>query len=250
MAATTVSQAEMRALEELSFNAWPALRQVVTGGWLLRFARGYTKRANSVNALQPDGRPLDQVVAEAQAHFAALGLPAIWRLTPLAPPGTDERLAALGLRAVEPSVVLTAPLGAETRAQPGVTLDAGEAPWVRGFAAMRGLDAASAATLGAMIAAIVPRKTLAVIEEGGTPVAFGMGVVERGRIGLFDILTAPAARGRGLGGRVVETLLAWGRAHGAAAAYLQVTEDNAPALAIYRRLGFTPAYPYWYRVPA
>ena len=41
--------------------------------------------------------------------------------------------------------------------------------------------------------------------------------------------------------------LSWAWQHGAHAAYLQVSADNAPALAIYRKLGFATLYTYHYR---
>lgn len=38
-------------IEELALNAWPSLQTIVHHGWLLRFAEGYTKRSNSVQAI-------------------------------------------------------------------------------------------------------------------------------------------------------------------------------------------------------
>jgi ribosomal protein S18 acetylase RimI-like enzyme len=67
-------------------------------------------------------------------------------------------------------------------------------------------------------------------------------------VGLFEIGTLPSRRRRGLATAVVERLLAWGERQGARAAYLQVMGVNAPARALYARLGFTEAYRYWYRV--
>ena len=45
-------------------------------------------------------------------------------------------------------------------------------------------------------------------------------------------------------------MLTWGRSSGAERAYLQVHSENAPALALYRRFGFTEAYRYHYRTAA
>jgi ribosomal-protein-alanine N-acetyltransferase len=55
---------------------------------------------------------------------------------------------------------------------------------------------------------------------------------------LHRIVVAPQARGRGLATALVEAGCAWSVAQGAERMLLEVEHDNAPALALYRRLGF------------
>jgi len=75
-----------------------------------------------------------------------------------------------------------------------------------------------------------------------------LGVLQDGWLGIFDVVVDPDKRRRGHGERLMRGLLAWGCEAGAERAYLQVMLTNAPALALYRKLGFEEAYPYWYRV--
>jgi ribosomal protein S18 acetylase RimI-like enzyme len=55
-------------------------------------------------------------------------------------------------------------------------------------------------------------------------------------------------RRRGLATAVMDALGSWGRTHGARSCLLQVVESNAPALALYARLGFTEHHRYHYRL--
>ena len=50
--------------------------------------------------------------------------------------------------------------------------------------------------------------------------------------------------------RLVQSALKWARQRGARFAWLQVEADNAPALGLYRSLGFDEIYRYHYRQPA
>jgi ribosomal protein S18 acetylase RimI-like enzyme len=43
-------------------------------------------------------------------------------------------------------------------------------------------------------------------------------------------------------------LLRLARQRGAERAWLSVVADNAPALRLYEKLGFSPVYDYWYRI--
>ena len=68
-------------------------------------------------------------------------------------------------------------------------------------------------------------------------------------MGFFDVLTLPHARRRGIARRIMESLIARSRDEaGAMSMWIQVVENNAPARALYRGLGFATFYGYHYRV--
>jgi ribosomal protein S18 acetylase RimI-like enzyme len=102
----------------------------------------------------------------------------------------------------------------------------------------------------AMVHSIAHPTAFAVLPDAqGFGVGFGLAVLERGAVGLFDIAVASAHRGCGRGRALVEALLHWGAEAGATMAYLQVREQNTAALRLYESLGFQPAYGYHYRGP-
>ena len=101
-----------------------------------------------------------------------------------------------------------------------------------------------------MLAAIRSEAFYATLVQDGAPCGYGLAVIERGCVGLLDILIEARLRGRGLGRRLVAGMLDEALRRGAGASYLQVLETNAAAIALYRRLGFADSYGYAYRIPA
>jgi ribosomal protein S18 acetylase RimI-like enzyme len=77
--------------------------------------------------------------------------------------------------------------------------------------------------------------------------AAGLAVAVDDWLGLFEIVVRPDRRRDGIGRDLTLSLLRWGRAAGARAVFLQVVNENAPAIALYESLGFAPQYTYWYR---
>jgi ribosomal protein S18 acetylase RimI-like enzyme len=61
-----------------------------------------------------------------------------------------------------------------------------------------------------------------------------------GTLDATGMWVAPGARGQNLGARLVDEIVAWGRERGAVRMEFAVTETNEIAIALYRRLGFTP----------
>lgn len=63
---------------------------------------------------------------------------------------------------------------------------------------------------------------------------------DAGTLDATGMWVAPQARGRNLGERLIEAIVAWGRARGARVMEFAVTETNDVAIELYRRVGFVP----------
>ncbi|MET0700667.1 MAG: GNAT family N-acetyltransferase [Mycobacterium sp.] len=216
-----VRASEIRALEHAAALAWPGTEQQWLAGWFLRAGGGYTSRANSAV-------PLDFSAALADlpaivAWYRDRGLPA-WLAVP-------ERL----LRISAPGVKATRVLVGDLPGSPGgtdVTLSAGpDAAWL------------------ALYERDVPVEVLTAVVDG--EVAFAMvadAAVGRGAVtaapdgtrwlGISAVRVAPERRRQGHAQAVCAALQVWGAEQGATRVYVEVLDDNAPAIALYEAMGF------------
>lgn len=244
-----------RRIEEASVNAWPALHQVLLDGWLLRFAKGFTKRANSVTPLYSGSQAMAAKVRHCENLYARERLQSIFRLNPASEQGVlDDYLRRRGYRKLEPSWVLTADLAPPGSGSPAPSAESPhwfllpQGEWLQRQATLTGASRKFTRLHGAILNAVRTDCAYAALRDGERTLACGLGVVESGLLGLFDIVTHPQQRRRGWGEALVRGLMRWGSMQGAATAYLQVAADNAAAHALYAKLGFQEQYPYWYRV--
>jgi len=96
-----------RQIEEVALNSWPALQQILFDGWILRFSKGYTKRANSINPIFASTVDVREKITTSERLFREKGLPPVFRLTPFSsPPELDDVLEGLGYRKIDLSMVL------------------------------------------------------------------------------------------------------------------------------------------------
>lgn len=251
----------VREIEERSLRAWPPRHVLDVGGWEVRFAGGYTGRANSVNPWGPARGDLDRNVRRCEDLFRERELRPVFRITPAVdPPDLDAVLERRGyVRRSETAVLIREPAGVSgapdpapaTRGRPDAELTILESvtpDWLASISKWVGVPPEREPLHRAILEAIRPPAAFALLRAGGENVACGLAVREPPWVGLFDLATAPERRGRGFGTSLVTGLLGWGAAGGAPRAYLQVVAGNDPAIRLYRRLGFREAYPYWYRV--
>src|SRR6187401_2861767 len=88
-------------------RAWPATEVERDGGWVRRAAGGYTRRANSVQCLDPaDSENASARIADSRRWFESRRLMPVFRVTPLTGPRILRALDEAGWRAVDTSRVL------------------------------------------------------------------------------------------------------------------------------------------------
>ena len=243
-----------RRVEEACLNGWPALRDVVFDGWLIRLADGHTRRTNSVNLLSVGALPLDHKIRYCETVYAAQGQPTIFCIPAHADPALSRALDERGYGPPEDeSCVLFADLAEAALGQTGdVVLKEGfpEEAWLNTLARLHQQSEAVQGIHRRILKSLsVPAIFAAVRSDVGRPGALAFGAVHDGIVCVNSVVTDPAVRRQGLGRKAVSAVLAWAKERqGAAGACLAVVADNTPAIALYKSLGFRrEVYRYHYR---
>ncbi|MBN1309872.1 MAG: GNAT family N-acetyltransferase [Anaerolineae bacterium] len=240
----------IQSLEERALNAWPALQVVLYDGWVLRFAEGYTKRANSVSPLYASGEDVEEKIRRCEHFYRRRGQDAIFKLTEASlPEGLNDILAQKGYVVDAPTSVQTVDLDNVDVASRTAHLEMElTEEWLSNQCRLGKIADQQRLIQKQILRNIVPPTCYVSIEEGGGVVSCGMGVLEGEILGIFDVVTDEQHRRRGYGIQMMLNLLWWGKRNGATTAYLAVMLDNPPALRLYEKLGFREVYQYWYRV--
>ncbi len=208
-----------RAAQEHGFALFPDLVAAPLGDWVLRdSAASSARRANSVLAFGPSGlERSDDDVARVRAHY-------------------DRPVAAVLAGSPELARLQALGWGPESTDADTLFQVAGVAQVAR---ALRGVDAPAAT--------VEERGAWAQVRVGDRASAYA--ALDRDWLGFGGLVVDPAHRRRGLGLAVLVAVVDWGAERGATTAYCQVLGDNAPALALYDRLGFRTHHRYRYLTP-
>ena len=243
-----------KRVEEACLNGWPALREVVFDGWLIRLADGHTRRTNSVNLLSAGTLPLDRKIRYCEAVYASQGQPAIFCIPTTAGRALTQALDQRGYGPPEDESCVLFKDFAETSPHPAVDVVLEEGfpgqAWLDTLARLHEQSERTQDTYRRILKSLsVPAVFAAVRLDGGRLGALAYGAVHDGLVCVTSIVTDPVFRRKGLARKVVVAVLTWAQERcGATGACLAVVADNAPARALYRDLGFDrEVYRYHYR---
>ncbi len=240
-------------IEDAGLNASAPPQQLWIDGWMVRFSPGKAKRARCINAVAAGCLPLAERLMACETVFTEAGLELIVRITPFTlPGGLDGILESQGWRRLdETRVLVLADISAFNAPCPVVC--GGE---IRAVGCER-----FAHRIGGLRGSPLSQRQAHAQRLQNSPVPFhafemlvnselaacGQFAIEGTLVGLYDVFTAPAARGNGYAGALCRHLMQQAHTLGARQAYLQVEDGNHPAYAVYDRLGFAEAYAYHYR---
>ena len=238
-------------IERAGLKAWPGIEVEWDGSWVRRASNGYTQRANSVQCFDPadDGSAVERVAAS-RAWFEARGIRPTFRVNPLTGPGLRAALDAAGWVEVDHSQLLAMELGPMLPDPRGEVFALDDPDFLLAHQQVCGYSDERMAKLRALLAVLeVPAIGIVVRAPEGRPVSSALMAIGDGIVITGNVATDESLRRKGYASGMMRTGLAWARAAGAKFAALNVVAGNAPAQALYHRLGYRYQYDYVYRTP-
>lgn len=240
----------VEAFERAGLEAWPGIETKWDGAWVRRAAGGYTKRANSVQCLDPDdGEDADLRVISASTWMVMRRIKPVFRITPLAAPELVETLDDAGWQSIDQSHLFAMELGEHQPDPDARLLPVLDPAFLEAQRKLQGHSDATMAGMRALLSALVVPATGIVVYRDGEPAAAGLMAVADAIVVTGNVITDPSRRRQGLGAAMMRSGLAWARAHGATTAALNVQADNPAGQALYASLGYSHQYDYAYRIP-
>lgn len=250
---------QIRIIEGLALNAWPAEEIVSLDGWKLRAAQGVTGRANSVWANGDGGQySLAEKIEQVESFYETRNLPPRFQITPVNVPSTlDDVLSARNYENFSPTAVQiaetthilqhTPPL----RTRPEFEVELSEEfheDWYALYCQSEQATPQTCAIRSGILQRIRPPVAFATLKIEGKVAAIALGVVEKEWMGVFNVETHPEFRRRGAATSIMRSLAIWAQMHSAVNIYLQVMAENQSAIAMYEKIGFSTLYHYHYRI--
>lgn len=241
------AHAGIAACEERLVNCWPSHQSVAMGDWLVRFAAGYSGRANSAVTFRGNATLSGDEITHVEKLYGDAGLRPSFRLSPLVGEDIRRDLESRGYRPEDGSVGM---IGDSFASIPDDSLLLESAPsraWLEGACRWQVSSKRDPDVLLGIVGNIRVPTRFATLRHAGRAVAHGLVSLDRGWAEFGSVIVDPEMRGRGAGRALVSGMIGWAQGAGARRVFLQAATENDVARTLYRTLGFADLYTaaYW-----
>ncbi|MHA2287838.1 MAG: GNAT family N-acetyltransferase [Promethearchaeota archaeon] len=239
---------EVKRFQEFLLNAWPAEQYYFLNGWILRFTKGITYRANSKESIESD-------IDFGEAAYKSFNLSTIFTMHEyFEPKELDEILRSRGY--IEQDRTNALLMAVENLSLTQISEDYDYEIFdvrVTEFSSLlskfKKRDDFQQQTINEITSRIIfPKKCFAIAKLNGEPVGTLMGVLNpHGYIYIADVFVVPEYRRQKIASSMLKTVIKeWAISYGAENIWLQVELQNNNAMKLYENLGMKKAYSYYY----
>ena len=221
---------------------WPAYRLWREGGWIFRDGRGGGKRVSAATLIGTDATP---DIGFAARTLAKVGQPPLFMLRP-EQAEFDATLEAAGYRLLDPVTILIGDLDTLDSNLPTRLCVTSDDP-TEDMAQVWAAGGIGPARLDIMRRCPLPKTCVGLTVDGDT-VSVAYAAQSGNTVMCHAVEVRASHRRQGLGRDIMRAVLGWSRDQGAAKLAIITTDENAPALALYRGMGLQDAGRYHYRI--
>jgi GNAT superfamily N-acetyltransferase len=247
----------IKCLQEILMNSWPARHYYFLNGWILRFTDGVTARANSVFPFNYTGNlnTIDKDIKLVGKAYKAYKLPAIFTMPDFFEPSNlDIKLAAHGYKQLG-CITYTMVIPVQELKVDTINKDFNyffvfrRIKEISNFLAKfskRGNEAQR--VLEALTnRIIIPQKQFIIAKCENKIIGTLMGILDRQFLYIVDMLVHQDFRRKKVATSMIFKIIKeWGIPNGIKTIWLQVETENKEAMNLYSNLRFKKAFRYYY----
>ena len=249
-----LNQNFIKKVQEIANNAWPASYIYLMDGWILRFNKGVTYRANSVLPLNWWGKDLPSSILKVEKTYNQLHLPSIFMLHDNhEPKGLESLLIDRFYKKIMPTLVMgtevTKLLPIEEKSKFKFKYTENRLPiW---FPALEELSPwrtqEKMLVIGEIMdRVVIPQKRFFYAEHNQKIIGALLAIIDDKFIGMLNLAVDQKFRRNGVATELIQKAVNWAISQKIKFIYLQVEKTDTPAIKLYQKLGLQEWYSYRY----
>ncbi len=244
----------IKTVQEIANNAWPAFYSYLMDGWILRFDKGITYRANSVLPLNWWGDDIKSSVLRVEKSYNQSRLPSIFMLHDnYEPKGLESLLIDRSYKKIMPTFVM----GTETikllhtEKNPNFKFKYTENRLPIWFPALEELSPwrtqEKMVVIGEIMdRVVIPQKRFFYAEHKQKIIGALLAIIDDKFMGILNLAVDQKFRRNGVATELIQNAVNWTISQNIKFIYLQVEKTDTPAIKLYRKLGLHEWYSYRY----